>query len=646
MFSTSSMPVFQLNRFVGRQSELAEAKCLLTTQRLLTLTGPAGIGKTRLALQLAADLSQEFEYSIHFVALDNISNFHLVADVIAQTLNVHSTTYRSSHDNIRDHLRGKQTLLLLDNFEQVISAGPLLTDLLTTCTQLKVLVTSREILHLHGEQVFRVPPLALPPCDVTLPIDDLPQYAAVELFIQRAQAIRADFALTADNAQAIVRVCQRLDGLPWTIELAAARVNMLSVEQIAARLDTQFWLLTEVRYPILSHHQTLHKTIEWSYVLLTYPEQVLFCRLSVFAGRFTLEDAEVHCMGEGIEQSEVLDLLSHLVDKSLVMAEMRDNKMCYRLLEIFRLYARDKLVKLSETVQMSDDNPTCAMLHAKKVRLTQETECRLSGDTFDPANEKMIQPTLLPNLRIFALGPLRIYRSDCILPSSAWTYTKARSLLFYLLCHPAETKEQIGLALWPNISQTQLRDNFRVTLHHLRRALGHAEWIVFENQSYSFNHTLDYRFDVEAFELNLAKAQCYLASDDSRLSSLAIPCLEEAVQLYQGDFLSGLTDEWHLLHQEELRRKYLEALLTLGQLLFVRESYEHAARIYRQVIAHDSYVETAHRGLMRCYARQGERGQALRHYQTVATLLQNEMGVPPAPETVTLFEHLRRGTEI
>jgi two-component SAPR family response regulator len=218
-------------------------------------------------------------------------------------------------------------------------------------------------------------------------------------------------------------------------------------------------------------------------------------------------------------------------------------------------------------------------------------------------------------------------------------------LLFYLLSHPSRTKEQIGLALWPEASPSQLRSGFHRTLHHLRRALGRPEWVCFEKGRYSFDRSLPYFFDIEAFESELAEARRHGAGTPQR----AIRHLEEAIDLYKGDFLEELAvaeGEWALVRQEELRRKCQEALLTLGRLLFASAWWAEAAEAYRKAIAHDRLLETAHRGLMHCHARLGERSHALRHYHTLVELLRDELGSSPAPETAELHRSLIRGEDV
>src|SRR5207249_7728787 len=236
----------------------------------------------------------------------------------------------------------------------------------------------------------------------------------------------------------------------------------------------------------------------------------------------------------------------------------------------------------------------------------------------------------------------RVFRSEHLLSSSDWTYAKVRELLLYLLCASSRTKEQIGLALWPDASSTQLRNNLHETLRHLRHSLGRSEWIVYEQQRYAFNRKLPYWFDVEAFEALVEEARHL----QGYASAQAISTLEEALSLYQGDFLEDLiTGDWAIAPRDELRRRYQEALLFLGQMCFTQGRYAQAADAYRKLITHDRYQEVAHRELMRCYVRLGERGQAFRHSQHLTAWLREELGALPALETQALFERLRRGEE-
>jgi DNA-binding SARP family transcriptional activator len=243
-------------------------------------------------------------------------------------------------------------------------------------------------------------------------------------------------------------------------------------------------------------------------------------------------------------------------------------------------------------------------------------------------------------LRIYALDSARVLRGNEEISLSDWTYAKAREMFFYLLCYSPRTKEQIGVALWPEASSEQLRNNFRVTLHYLRQALGRRDWIVYENEQYALNRDLSYWFDVEAFESSLETARRLRLQATAR----AIEELEQALALYRRDFLDDFIEgEWFIARREELRQKFLDGLVMLGQLRSEQGEMQRAVEAFERAIREDPYFEIAHRELMRAYAREGERARALRHYQSLIELMQAELGAPPAPETRSLFERIRNG---
>ncbi len=992
----------QLTSFIGRERDMIEVKRLLSLTRLLTLTGPGGCGKTRLAIQAATDQLEQFADGVWLVELGMLSDVTLVARAVAQALSVGEQTGQSMTKTLLDYLQHREMLLVLDNCEHLIEVCAELAEiLLHNCPRLHLLTTSREVLNIVGETSWTVPSLSLPDVHEVehLPsLEHLIQYEAIRLFLERAATALPTFTLASLNTtMAVMQICRRLDGIPLAIELAAARMKILSAEQIAARLDDRFHLLTGGSRTALPRHQTLRATMDWSYDLLTAKEQALFRRLTVFVGGFTMEAVEAICTGNDLD--EVLDLLSHLVNKSLVVVEQHGSEPRYRLLETMRQYGKEKLqdsnehldthrrhrdwyLNLAERAQpklkgaeqkfwldrlaMEHDNlraslewaleqgewetlvrvatalshfwsvhghfseghrwleaglanceglpmplraeafnakgmltvfqGDCARAstdHEKSLALFQAVEdnagiaitlhhlgyiaerrgnyaqarlllekslnlfraledkwgialvanrlggvagkqgnaeeiirlykeslalrreirdsiglaqslhnlgymyskirdytsatallkeslelsqvlgdkrgmaialhnlgctafeqrdfeqarwlleeglqlfwkvgdkatsaesleelagvagaqkqveraARLWGaaatirtsidaphEPFDltPYREKvastrtqadeasfakywaegqamsmeqaiayvrstrphseMVQPPpgrsrsieakAPAELRIFSLGQVQVYRGEYTLTSSDWTYTKGRELLFYLLCYRSRTKEQIGLALWPEASTNQLRNNFRVTMYHLRRALGGPEWITRDGQYYAFNRQRSYWFDVEAFERCLAEARrCAAASLEQEMQ-----CLEEAVTLYQGNFLENLeTGDWLLLRREALQKRYLEALFMLGQLLLAQAKYPQAVDAFLQIIAYDSYHEAAHRELMRCYARKGERGQAVKCYQALFVRLHDELGFVPNSETAALFERLRRGGDL
>jgi predicted ATPase/class 3 adenylate cyclase len=352
--SPNNLPL-QLTSFIGRQRELDELKALLSANRLLTLTGPGGTGKTRLALRLASDELESFADGAWIVELAALSDPTLLTQTVAATLGVQEQQGRASMDVLMDYLRQKTLLLILDNCEHLVeSCAQLADDALRAAPGLKVLATSRESLGIAGETAFRVPSLPLPdPADA----QELERTAAndcVRLFVDRASAANPRFRLTNRNAGAASQICVRLDGIPLAVELAAARTKVFSPEQITARLDDRFRLLTGGSRTALERHQTLLALIDWSHDLLTEDERVVLRRLSVFAGGWSVDAAQAVCREDA--GADVLDTLARLADKSLVMVdEWADStEPRYRLLETIRQYARDKLLATGESERIRD----------------------------------------------------------------------------------------------------------------------------------------------------------------------------------------------------------------------------------------------------------------------------------------------------
>ncbi len=348
----------QLTSFIGREKEIEAVKQLITSRsrgRPLTLTGAGGSGKTRLALQAAAGLFDTFPDGVWFIELAPLSDPALVPQTVVMTLGLREEAGRSALAIVADFLQPKRALLVIDNCEHLIQACAQMAEtLLRACASLCLLATSREALGIAGETPYLVPTLTTPdPAHATF--ETLPQYEAVRLFVERAQTTLAGFALTNDNAPAVAQVCQQLDGIPLAIELAAARVKVLRVEQIAARLAERdrFDLLTGGSRTALPRHQTLRAMIDWSYNLLTESERTLSRRLSIFAGGCTLEAAEVVCSEEGLEAGRILDGLASLAAKSMILADRRQgSETRYRMLETIRQYARERLIESGEGEQV------------------------------------------------------------------------------------------------------------------------------------------------------------------------------------------------------------------------------------------------------------------------------------------------------
>ena len=366
----------QLTSFIGREREIADLRMLLVGEaRLVTLTGPGGSGKTRLALSVASGLAGDFKDGVWLVELASLSDPDLVPQAVASVLSVRETPGLTMTGTLVEHLEGREALLILDNCEHLVEACAALTDtLLHACPKLRILATSREALAVAGERNWPVPSLSSPDPRNLPQIEELVRIESVLLFVERARSQRADFALDSRNASSVAEVCQRLDGIPLAIELAAARVGALSTGQISNRLERSLGLLSGRDRTAPERQRTLRGTLDWSYELLKKEERELFGRLSVFAGGFTLEAAEAVCAGEEIERDEVLDLLGHVMNKSLVVAAAgEEGALRYRMLEPVRQYGWEKLAEFGEAERVR-------RRHAEYyLALAEEAEPELSG---------------------------------------------------------------------------------------------------------------------------------------------------------------------------------------------------------------------------------------------------------------------------
>jgi len=332
----------QLTSFIGREKEMKQVKEALKLNRFVTLASAGGSGKTRLALQTAAEVIDDYEYGVWFVDLAALNDPALLTATIIVALGIKEQSKKTTEETLIDFLKEKEILILLDNCEQLVHACADLTErLLSSCSKLKIIATSREALNCKGEKTYRIPPLTMPDPNSNYTPEQLAQYESVRLFIERALMVNPEFRVNNENSHALAEICSRLDGIPLAIELAAARTNALPVVKIYERLDDRFSLLTGGKRTALPRQQTLRALIDWSYDLLSGEEKLLWCRLSVFSGGWTLEAAEEICSDDKINKSVILDLLSQLTEKSVIIYD--ESRERYRILESIKQYGIEKL---------------------------------------------------------------------------------------------------------------------------------------------------------------------------------------------------------------------------------------------------------------------------------------------------------------
>jgi non-specific serine/threonine protein kinase len=417
----------QLSNFVGREREISEIKQHLSRAVFLTLTGAGGCGKTRLSCQVGSQVLQDFPDGVWWVELASLADPALLRQTLATALGIRERPGRTLTDSLSEHLASKSALLILDNCEHLLAACAQLTgDLLRACPRLRILATSREALGVAGEAVYHVPGLSFPEPKETLSPDQVRRFEAVNLFVDRARLRNPEFAVTSRNAATVANVCRRLDGIPLAIELAAARTRVLSVEQIEARLGDRFMLLTGGSRTGLPQHQTLRTTMDWSYQLLSSSEAALLRRLSVFAGRFSLEAAEGVCADELVRAAEILDLLQHLIDKSMVISEDQHGAVRYRLLETVRQYGHERLDEAGEC------RP--AMCHLEFfLALAEEAEPNLQGIGQGASQAEWLDKLALDHDNLRAALEYALAQSDAELAvklaAALWRFWEVRGYL-------------------------------------------------------------------------------------------------------------------------------------------------------------------------------------------------------------------------
>jgi predicted ATPase/class 3 adenylate cyclase len=369
---TSNLPA-QLTSFVGREEVVAEITALLKEHRLVTLVGTGGAGKTRCAIRVGAELLNGFQDGVWLSELAPIYDQSFVAGTVARVLGVQESLNRPLLETLLAYIKRKRLLLILDNCEHVIGeAGTVAAAVLRGCPEVRILTTSREGLNIAGEQLYRMPALSMPAAGRALTAHDALSFGAPLLFADRACLADSRFALDDENAEKVAEICRRLDGIPLAIELAAATVKFLSLQQLGTMLDERFRVLTRGDRSALPRHQTMRALIDWSYDLLSENERTLFRKLSIFAGGFTLEMASAVCISAGIDETTVLNLLESLIDKSLVQAEVVKNGARYRLLESTRQYAQDRLAESGDHESVARAHATAFLALAENLERTWE----------------------------------------------------------------------------------------------------------------------------------------------------------------------------------------------------------------------------------------------------------------------------------
>jgi predicted ATPase/class 3 adenylate cyclase len=575
----------QLTSFIGREKEISDVKQKLAEHRLVTLTGPGGTGKTRLSLQAAAELLDRFPNGIWFVELAPLSEPELIPQAILSAIGINEQAGIPPVELLQGYLRGKQCLLILDNCEHLIeSSAVMVSRLLSAAPDLRILTSSRETLGVEGEASYPVPSLELPDIRHLPVMDQLSQYEAVRLFIDRALLISPHFVVDKENAPFIAQVCYRLDGIPLAIELAAARVKMMSVEQISRRLDDRFRLLTGGSRTALPRQQTLRALIDWSYDLLSAKERLLLCRLSIFVDGWSLDAVEEVCAGNGIELYEVLDLLAQLVNKSLVIVVKTSytQEPRYRMLETIRQYGREKLLQSSENEQV------CERYFDYYLRTTRQAETEYFGpreihwltwfegewDNLRAAVEWSLEKR--PRAGLELVNCLGHFLSD------NWHVSDIEDWLSHFLSHPANAARTAaracGLSYWAqsiNIGSSRMDASSPDTLM---------------DDAFSIYEDIGDKSGMA--NCILQKGHFYFWKGEPHKGT---PLLEEALQLFrQMDDKPWIATALHLLGFTELNIPYMQESLSLyrelgyvsGMIEVLKQLGAVALRLGRYDLAH------------------------------------------------------------
>jgi predicted ATPase/DNA-binding SARP family transcriptional activator len=548
---------------VGRGRELEDVRRRLLREdvRLLTLTGPGGSGKTRLALQVAADVIEHFPDGVVFVSLGPISDPALVPPTIAQALEVQNGGGRPLLDRVAFHLKGKAVLLVLDNFEHVLDAASSVATLLGECPRLKVLVTSRAVLHVYGEHDFPVPPLTLPAKSPLPSTDQLMRYEGIRLFIERAQAVKAGFALTGGNAATVTEICHRVDGLPLAIELAAAHVRLLSPKGILRRLEQPLLLLKGGAPDLPARQRTLRHTIAWSHDLLSKDEQRLFRGLTVFAGGCTMEAVEAVCLSESEPAIDVLETVGALVDKSLVQqAEGVDGELRLEMLETIREFGQEQLA-------LSGERAALRRRHAEYfAAFLEEADPHLRGPQTVPLLDRLEAEH--DNLR--AALAFCLETGD---PALGLRFVAIVVWFWWLRGHLREGRRWVEAVLAVSRDvKTRPRVRALNGLGLLMYWLGDVETPVLE-ENLTLARELGDQSGIAWALYSMGRAASVLG-DDERAGALMAECLTlfQALDEAEGCAYAG----WHLGHLAAARGEHAEAAARYAESLAIARRAENA----------------------------------------------------------------------